>query len=265
MYWYLLDLLILVRNFCSVDFCCGVIQDAGLRRRMAMKWSESTKIQQVYRDVPRCTEYTGYSFNTFVRRSCGPQSGLDSTNQRTLQVSRNYKDVHLSALHSRGKEIFIGGIFIFGLLRTADSALAQRVAFVEKSWVSCSKFCLRTAISRSKIWIHQSFARIIHAVCSHCSACRPTPAKMACFGAGAVSLSAAATKPLLAMIFPGPDGFHMLTRLTYGLLMKYWLHLVAFGCIWLHMVANFKPSNLESEMVDLGHQELSALWSALVM
>ena len=60
--------------------------------------------------------------------------------------------------------------------------------------------------------------------------CRPTPAKMACFGAGAGSLSAAATKPLLAMIFPGPDGFHMLTRLTYGLLMKYWLHLVAFGC-----------------------------------
>jgi hypothetical protein len=56
---------------------------------------------------------------------------------------------------------------------------------------------------------------------------------MACFGAGAGSLSAAATKPLLAMIFPGPDGFHMLTRLTYGLLMKYWLHLVAFGCIWL--------------------------------
>ena len=72
---------------------------------------------------------------------------------------------------------------------------------------------------------------------------------MACFGAGAGSLSAAATKPLLAMIFPGPDGFHLLTRLTYGLLMKYWLHLVA----------NFKPSNLESEMVDLGHQELSAL------
>ena len=91
---YLLNLLILVRNVCSVDFCCGVIRDAGLRRRMTMKWSESTstKIQQVYRDVPRCTEYTGYSFSTFNTCVCrsysGPQSGLDSTNQRTLQVSR---------------------------------------------------------------------------------------------------------------------------------------------------------------------------------
>ena len=90
---YLLDpLLILVRNVCSV--VVFRIRDAGLPR------------------IPR-------NFNTF---SCSILQERPAYLQSPLV---SYIDVHLSALHSRGKEIFIGGIFIFGLLCTADSALAQ--------------------------------------------------------------------------------------------------------------------------------------------